>query len=87
MGTNIRIQNARLLGRRLNIRDRRLEDEAFIQPSVQSYKRKSKEDISFASTTKVRICCQPGRNPFLAMADAGSENCHCQCSFSNAVEQ
>src|SRR6266849_5071787 len=38
--TNIRVQNARLLGRRLNIRNRRLEDETFIQPPVQSCKRK-----------------------------------------------
>lgn len=38
--TNIRVQNARLFSRRLNIRNRCLEDEAFIQPPVQSCKRK-----------------------------------------------
>jgi len=44
-------------------------------------KRMSASHFSFV---KFRIWLAPGRKPFLAIADAGSENCHCRCSFSSA---
>jgi hypothetical protein len=36
MATYIRVQHARLLGRRLDIRNRRLKDVVFVKPSIQS---------------------------------------------------
>jgi hypothetical protein len=78
-GTYIGIQHARLLGCRLNVRHRRLEDKVLVQSPVESLKVEI-DSVLLGSRSLV-----PGRKPFLAIAEAGSENCHSQRSFSSAI--
>ena len=54
METYIRVQHARLLGRRLDVRNRRLKDVVFVKPSIETLEQ-SKKKVNTASPTSLRF--------------------------------